>query len=106
MKYIEKNPKPPIIEAITFDRLIEYGKTHGANMVDGMPWSFEYEGYPVTHETDEHYLIIDGANTIDVTPGDMLIIDQDRIYTMSDDVFPSMYEPIEENVDGIIYPPQ
>ena len=38
MKY---RKKPVVIEAITFDELVEYGKAHGGNIVDGMPWSFQ-----------------------------------------------------------------
>lgn len=34
--------KPVVIEAITFDEFIEYGKANGGNIVNGMPWSFKY----------------------------------------------------------------
>jgi len=37
--------KPVEIEAITFDELVAYGKANGGNMVNGMPWSFEYNGH-------------------------------------------------------------
>lgn len=42
---------------ITFDELVEYGKSHGGNIVNGMPWSFTYEGCTVTHENNDCYLI-------------------------------------------------
>ena len=54
MKY---RKKPVVINAITFDEFVEYGKTHGGNIVNGMPWSFEYNGHPVTHGNDTCYLI-------------------------------------------------
>ena len=46
MKY---RKKPVVIEAITFDELVEHGRQSGA-IVNGMPWSFEYNGHPITHE--------------------------------------------------------
>ena len=42
---------------ITFDEFVEYGRQNGANIVNGMPWSFEYKGYRVSHENDEAYII-------------------------------------------------
>lgn len=47
----------PPIEIVTFEKLVEYGKNNGANIVNNMPWSFEYKGRPVTHENDEKYLV-------------------------------------------------
>lgn len=49
--------KPVVVEAITFQEFIEHGRANGGNIVGGMPWSFKYNGHPVTHETDERYLI-------------------------------------------------
>lgn len=52
------------VDAITFNGLVAYGRDHGANMVNGMPWSFYYQGHPVSHENDDLYLIgqLDGAS--------------------------------------------
>ena len=65
--------KPNVLDAILFDELVEYGKEHGANIVNGMPWSFEYNGIGVTHENDKCYFI----NTLDevfrFTPSDVLV---------------------------------
>ena len=44
--------KPVIIEAITFAEFVQYGKDNGGNVVNGMPWSFEYKGHGITHEND------------------------------------------------------
>lgn len=41
----------------TFDEFVQYGRDHGANIVNGMPWSFKFHGHAVSHETDDHYLI-------------------------------------------------
>jgi hypothetical protein len=45
------------VDAITFNGLVAYGRDHGANMVNGMPWSFVYQGRPVSHENDDLYLV-------------------------------------------------
>jgi hypothetical protein len=43
--------------SMTFDEFVEYGKAHTDNIVNGMPWSFEFYGCAVTHENDDLYLI-------------------------------------------------
>jgi hypothetical protein len=43
--------------SITFDDLVAHGIASGATLHNGMPWAFTYEGFPVTHETDDLYLI-------------------------------------------------
>lgn len=43
---------------ITFDELVKHGLNYpGVNINNGMPWSFQYEGFNVTHENDDLYLI-------------------------------------------------
>ncbi len=42
---------------MTFDELVEFGRKNGANIVNGMPWSFTYKGYAVSHENDDCYII-------------------------------------------------
>lgn len=41
----------------TFDEFVQYGRDNGANIVDDMPWSFNFLGHPVTHENNDLYLI-------------------------------------------------
>ncbi len=68
--------KPVEVEAITFDELVQYGTTHRANIVNGMPWSFDYGGYPITHvihEDDNCYLIPTLKGTVPFRRGDMLV---------------------------------
>lgn len=65
--------KPQIFEAITFDELVEYGKNNGANIVNGMPWSFHYRGCPITHENDSCYLVLTKKGSMRMTPETMLI---------------------------------
>lgn len=61
-------------KSITFWELVRFGEANGGNMVNGMPWSFTYEGCPVTHENDRLYLInLPGGETIRFAPGDLLL---------------------------------
>jgi hypothetical protein len=84
--------KPVVIEAITFDELVEHGKASGANIVNGMPWSFHYKGHPITHETDDRYLIPTLEGVHNFTPQDMLITGvKGEIYPCKID---ETYEPI------------
>ncbi|MEG0944404.1 MAG: hypothetical protein RSD74_02200 [Angelakisella sp.] len=89
--------KPVVIEAIAFDEFVEYGRRHGANIVNGMPWSFDYKGHFVTHENDGCYIIptLEGAHNF--TPNDMLITGvQGEIYPCKMDIFEATYEKIVE----------
>jgi hypothetical protein len=87
--------KSRIIEAITFDEFIEYGKTHGANIENGMPWSFKYNGYSVTHENDECYLITRPGRTYRFTPDNILLSgEKGEIYPCTIGYFNEIFEPI------------
>jgi hypothetical protein len=91
--------KPVIIEAITFDEFIEYGREYARVIVDGIPWSFKYNGHPVTHENDECYLIPTLEGTHNFTPQDMLITGVNgEIYPCKIDIFEKTYEKVEQSV--------
>lgn len=93
MKY---RKKPVVVEAITFDELVEYGRNNGGNIVNGMPWSFNYAGHPITHENDRCYLIPTSEGTMNMTPADMLITGvKGEIYPCKLDIFAATYEPAE-----------
>jgi hypothetical protein len=87
-----KEKKQHKVEAITFNALVEFGKNNGANIVDNMPWSFEYKGYQITHENDECYLIPTPVGTKEMTPKHMLFTD------IKGNIFPYKieYEPIRK----------
>jgi hypothetical protein len=91
MKY---RKKPVVIEAITFNELVTYGLTHGATtIVNCMPWSFTYEGHPITHENDDCYLIPTLEGTMQFKRGDMLITGvKGEIYPCRLDIFEATYE--------------
>jgi hypothetical protein len=80
--------KPEIIDAITFDEFVEYGKYHADNIVDGMPWSFEYKGYSVTHENNRQYLLLGESTVMPFNIFDMLVTDENgRTYPVPIDDF-------------------
>lgn len=92
--------KPVVIEAITFDELVAHGKANTTNIVNGMPWSFDYKGHPITHENDERYLIPTLEGTHNMTPADMLITGvKGEIYPCKLDIFDATYEEIVGDVE-------
>lgn len=94
MKY---RKKPVVIEAITFAELVEHGKANTTNIVNGMPWSFQYAGHPITHERDDCYLIPTLEGTHNMTPADMLITGvKGEIYPCKKDIFDATYEAVRE----------
>lgn len=42
---------------ITFDEFIQHGIENGANIVNGMPWSWKINGKSITHENDNCYIV-------------------------------------------------
>ena len=93
MKY---RKKPVVIEAITFDQLIQHGRDSGASIINGMPWSFEYSGWPVTHENDDCYIITTLEGLMQMGRTDMLITGvKGEIYPCKAEIFAATYEPAE-----------
>ena len=88
--------KPVVVEAITFDELVQHGISAGANIVNGMPWSFKYNGWPITHENDTCYIVPNPSGSMRFTPDDMLITGVDgEIYPCNRAIFEQTYEPLE-----------
>ena len=86
--------KPVVVEAITFDELVAHGRIQ--TLATYMPWSFDYEGHPITHEDDDTYLIPTLEGTMKFTRGDMLITGvQGEIYPCKLSIFEATYEPAE-----------
>lgn len=95
MKY---RKKPVVIDAMTFEEVVEYGRNNGANIVNGMPWSFQINGHAITHENDQCYLINTLEGTHNFRPEDMLIIGiKGEIYPCKLDIFQASYEPADDN---------
>lgn len=86
--------KPVVVEAITFQELIEFGKANCKILHNGIPWNFEYMGVSITHENDECYLIPTLEGVFDFTPKDMLITGVNgEIYPCKIEIFEKSYEP-------------
>ena len=92
--------KPVIIEAVTFEGLVAYGLSRPeANVVNGMPWSFTYQGQPITHENDDCYLIPTLEGLMKFNRGDMLITGvAGEIYPCKREIFEATYEKVEADV--------
>lgn len=89
---------PVVIEAITWDELVEYGKTQvlPEDLIDGMAWSFDYGGHAITHENNECYLIPTLEGIHQMSPKDMLITGvAGEIYPCKLDIFEKTYERVE-----------
>ena len=84
--------KPMIVEAITFDELVQYGLKHTDNVYNNMPWSFEFMGIPVTHETDDCYIV--GGERF--TKNHLLIVKDNEISIVEKDAFDLISESLEE----------
>ena len=88
--------KPVVIEATSFDEFVEYGKSTGAPLHGGMPWSFTYHGHPITHENDNCYLIPTLEGTMQFKRGDMLITGvKGEIYPCKAEIFTATYEAVD-----------
>lgn len=68
-------PQKPESEPMTFDEFVQYGREHGKNTVNGVPWSFYFHGVPVTHETDRKYSIWTRSGKLSFTPWDIISLD-------------------------------
>lgn len=110
MKY---RKKPVVIEAITFDEFVQYGRDSGAVCVNrrdaagvhpiSMPWSFSYNGHPVTHENDQCYLLPTLEGTMRFTPDDMLITGvKGEVYPCKLDIFAATYEAVPA-VNNVVF---
>ena len=85
--------KPVVIEAITFEELVEHGKAVDGSIIDGMPWSFDYKGHPISHENDACYLIPTLEGTMNFNRGEMLITGvKGEIYPIKRDIFDETYD--------------
>ena len=95
--------KPIEIEFITFDEFIEYGKQHSDNFAEnGMPYTFDYKECPITHNTDECYIIPTLEGNHYFTPKDVLITGiKGEIYHCKIDIFEKTYEVIQDRKDTV-----
>lgn len=88
--------KPVVVEAITFEELVEHGIAAGVSIVNGMPWSFDYQGQRITHETDDCYLVPTLEGSMRFERGAMLITGvKGEIYPCAKEIFDATYEAVK-----------
>ena len=63
------------VEAYTLDEIVQFGLLHSANIVEDMPWSFDFLGFPVSHETDNLYIV---GNGLHISHKEVLTIHKDK----------------------------
>ena len=87
--------KPVVITAITFDQLVAHGLKQAKAVSNGLPWAFEYGGHPITHESDDCYLIPTLEGTMKMGRDDMLITGvKGEIYPCKRDIFAATYDAV------------
>lgn len=101
MAYYRK--KPVVIEAITFDELVEHGRANEVSIGNsggggfggtGMPYAFDYKGQRITHETDDCYLVPTLEGVMQLRRGEMLITGvKGEVYPCKADIFRATYDP-------------
>lgn len=71
-----------------FDELVAHGlnecrsrPTGETNIVNGMPWSFTFHGVPITHESDDCYLMPGTTGTLRFEPGDQIHVSDGVVIT-------------------------
>lgn len=87
--------KQDSVQALNWEEFIQYGKENVDHLTEGMPWSFNYKGNPVTHENDERYYITSsvGGGSYHMEPGKMLVMYDDRSVNILPELqFNQLYE--------------
>lgn len=84
------------ISYMTWEDLVKYGaeqNPESAKDHNGLAWSFELNGYSITNENDECYLIPTLEGIHNMTPKDVLIIGvKGEIYPCKIDIFEMTYD--------------
>lgn len=91
--------RPRTVEAITFEELVEHGlKAEGANIVEGMPWSFEYNGLAVQgfHEDNDRYILVSERGSFSFRRGEMLVSQANVHYACPVEVFEKSWQRVPE----------
>lgn len=109
MKYRSKET----IEAVSFQELVEIAlAADGTNIVNGVPWSFKYQGWQFTHESDDLYLFSIAGETVKFRRGDFLATDVTGALwlmsaeTINDHYYPAAYGEIESNTSAATDTPE
>ena len=92
--------KPIEIEFYTFEEFVEYGKQANPDSIheDGLPWSFEFKGHPVTNENSDVYLVPTNHGYVEFSKNDILLVQSGEIYPIKKEVFEQTYDIIEDKI--------
>lgn len=85
--------KPVSVDIITFDDFVEFGRKNAGSLnAEGYPLSFSYKDHPISHETNESYLIPTYEGILSFTKDDVLITGvKGEIYPCKIDIFKATY---------------
>lgn len=70
------------MKRLSFDDLVRNGIYNGANVINGMPWSWKINGKSVTHENDECYIVETINGNEHFHKGDYLVIGGEHLYIL------------------------
>lgn len=101
MKTFKAKKKPVVVEFMTFDDMVQYGLETGDSIVDGIPWSFKVNNHPITHCSNDMYLISTLEGDHWMKRNDYLCIGvRGEIYPIKIDIFNETYDIINESANG------
>lgn len=72
--HVEAHGDKPIAIVATFDEFVQYGVEFAEHLVDGVPWSFTFNGAPVTHENDDAYIVGSAESNVTFHRGELLMM--------------------------------
>ncbi|SDF81079.1 hypothetical protein SAMN05216320_1011394 [Duganella sp. OV458] len=87
--------KPVVIDAITFDELMQHGRENTAHVGDtSLPGDFVYQGCQVVRENDASYIVLTLSGNHTITPGVVLVTGvAGELYPCKADIFGQTHEP-------------
>jgi len=92
MRYVERRKE---VEVVFFHDFVKYGKEHSENVVDGIPWHFDYKGNAVSHENDDCYLITTIDDMLSFESDSVLLIGvNNKLSVIKKDVLDDLYQMI------------
>lgn len=86
--------KPVAVDVFTFDQMLEEGKKIATTIVNGVPWSFTFKGFAVTHERDDCYLIQFQNGASQMTKDSVLVVTARGSYICDKEIFEATYERV------------
>jgi hypothetical protein len=87
-------------EAFTFDEMLEEGRRTATETINnGVPWSFVFKGYPVTHERDDMYWILLENGSRIMSKDRLLVIARNGAYVAEKSEFEAEHERVTDSLE-------